>query len=530
MRLGGRLGPVWLAAVLLAANPSRGEEPLRIGKIAIRVINVFNPEEAQTGWFYRAANTVHIETRETVIRKFLLFQEGDPFDPARLDETERNLRSLGFVTQASVTAGPPHDGVVDLDVVTQDAWTLQPSLSLGSKGGVSTYSFELEESDLLGSGRQVSAGYDKGTERIHRLLQYQDPYLLGPYWASTFLYAQNSDGEEQQASVSRPFFSFVDPRSAGFLAHHLTQDERLFANSAEVARFSESHREFDLEYGVALLASDERARRLTAGFNALEDQFSVLPQEPNVALPKNRNFRTVFLQYEDVRNDFLKLNYVDRDVRYEDFSMGRRLVARVGISPTLFGLDQTTWLLNLEADRGFRLDAASFLTVDLSGQTRLARTPENEILSFGLRYVRRFDTGLPQTLVSRLTLDRGWRLDGDVQFFADGSTGLRGYHLHAFEGDKRIIWNVEERIFSGKEILQLVSPGLAVFFDTGVATPPGTPLRFTDLKSDVGAGLRFSISRAATNNILRVDFAYALDRDGEGRRGWLVSFSSGQEF
>ncbi|HSS44805.1 MAG TPA: POTRA domain-containing protein [Thermoanaerobaculia bacterium] len=530
MRLGARRGATWLAAVLLLPGLARAQEPLRIGKISVRVVEIFTPEEAVRGWFYRAANAIHIGTREAVIRKFLLFREGDPYDPARLDETERNLRSLGFLTLASVTAGPPHDGIVDVDVATHDAWTLQPSLSLGSKGGVSTYSLKLEESNLAGSGRQVSVAYDKETERTNRLLQYQDPYLLGPYWAGDFLYSQNSDGEEQRAQIKRPFSSFVDPQSATFLAHHLTEDDRLFTNGEESARFRQSHREFEAEYGWAVAASDERARRLTVGFDALDDRFSALAQTPGGVLPEDRSFRTVFLQYEDVRNDFLKLNYVNRDVRYEDFSIGRRLLARVGLSPALFGLDRTTWLARFEAARGWRLGPESFLTVSLDYETRWQGRAENEILSVGLLYVHKFDARMPQTLVSRLMIDRGWRLDGERQFFADGSTGLRGYHLHAFEGDRRLIWNVEQRIFSGKEILQLVSPGLAVFFDTGVAAPPGQPLGLARLRNDVGAGLRFAISRAATNNILRIDFAYALDPDPRGRKGWLVSFSSGQEF
>src|SRR5262249_40604105 len=100
----------------------------------------------------------------------------------------------------------------------------------------------------------------------------------------------------------------------------------------------------------------------------------------------------------------------------------------------------------------------------------------------------------------------------------------------AFEGDRRFIWNVEQRIFSGKEILQLVAPGLAVFFDTGAAVPPGQPLRVQDLKSDVGVGLRFGIARAPANNIIRIDLAYALSSGPLGRRGFRVSFASGQAF
>jgi hypothetical protein len=530
MRPGAVYRAAWLLLAVLVPAAAPADEPLRIGKITIRSLNVFSPEEAARGWFYRAADALHIETREPVLRRFLLFREGDPYVATRLEETERNLRALPFLKSASVAAGPPHDGVVDVEVVTQDAWTTQPGFSVGGKGGVTTYSFDLEEKDLLGTGRQLSVSYDKGIDRINRLLQYADPYVLGPYWNGNLLYSSNSDGEEERVSLDRPFYSFLSPWSAQLVLDKLIQNDKLYANGVVSEKFRQRHRQLGAQYGWALEASDLRARRLTAGFETLDDEFSILPDRPTDALPEDRRFRILSLQYEDVSNDFLKWNYINRDVRYEDFNLGRRYLARVGVSPSFLGLPRTTWLLDLEADQGWRLSPASFLLAEIAYDVRWDGSPSNETLSGIFRYVHKFQTRPLQTFVSKLQFVRGWNLDRDVQFFADGSAGLRGYRLHAFEGDKRVLWNLEHRVFSGKEILQLVSPGLAFFFDTGAAAPTGRSLRFSDLKSDAGVGLRFAISRAATNSILRIDFAYALDPDPLGRRGWLVSFSSGQEF
>jgi hemolysin activation/secretion protein len=166
----------------------------------------------------------------------------------------------------------------------------------------------------------------------------------------------------------------------------------------------------------------------------------------------------------------------------------------------------------------------------VSFQTRAGAGIENAIFSASANYVYKFDTPLLQTFVSHLRYDQGWKLDNDVQFFADGDNGLRGYRLHAFEGNRRVILNLEHRVFSGKEILQLVAPGLVVFFDTGAALPPGQSFGIRDLKSDVGVGLRLGIARAPTNNILRFDLAYAFNPDPLGKRGFLVSFSSAQAF
>jgi len=49
------------------------------------------------------------------------------------------------------------------------------------------------------------------------------------------------------------------------------------------------------------------------------------------------------------------------------------------------------------------------------------------------------------------------------------------------------------------------------------------------LKVDAGIGIRIGLPRTP-KNLLRLDLAYALQRDGRGRRGLLVSVSSGQAF
>ena len=134
----------------------------------------------------------------------------------------------------------------------------------------------------------------------------------------------------------------------------------------------------------------------------------------------------------------------------------------------------------------------------------------------------------PRALVGRVAVISGWRVDRDVQFFADGLTGLRGYRAHTFAGSRAVVMNLEQRLYLGREILQLASPGIVAFIDSGNATYGG----FSDLmklKTDIGVGIRVGLPRTP-KNLLRIDFAYALNRDPRGRRGLLVSFSSGQAF
>src|SRR2546422_5107591 len=53
---------------------------------------------------YIWANRLHFETREYVIRRELLFEEGDPANPDVLYESERNLRRLNFLRSEEHTS------------------------------------------------------------------------------------------------------------------------------------------------------------------------------------------------------------------------------------------------------------------------------------------------------------------------------------------------------------------------------------------------------------------------------------------
>jgi hypothetical protein len=526
-------GPALVLLSLLAAAaaaPSRAEPPLRFGTIRIRSLNVFSPEEAERGWIYRFADSLRFTTRDSVIRRFLLFREGEPYNTTRIEESERNLRALPFIKNASITVYPPRNGAVDVEVITQDAWTTEPGINIGGKGGTTTWGIDLKEKDFLGTGRQIALAYDKGSERTVRLAEYRDPYLLGNYWNGLLRYADNSDGSEQTIQIVRPFYSFVTPWATDIVLDNLRQNERIYEDGRAISVFRQKHREALLDYGRAIVASDQEAQRLTAGFHLIHDRFAPEGVALQPILPDERDFRYLFVRFEMDQNDFLKLNYVNRDIRFEDFDLGFNFAVEAAVSPELLGAPSTTEFLRLATARGWRF-RRSFLQTQLAYETRIeGGSFRHQVLSASAFFAYRFDTRLIQTFVSRMQVDRGWRLDRDLQFFADGDNGLRGYPLHAYAGNRRILWNLEHRVFWGREYLQLASPGAVVFADIGGAVPDGRPFRGSDIKSDVGIGLRASISRAASNSVVRIDLAYPLNRDPFGRRRPIVSFSSGQVF
>jgi len=515
-----------LALLITTSAYAQPTPPLRIGKISVEPLDVYSPAEETHGSFYRLADRLHVETRRKVIERFLLFHEGDVYQPQRLEETERNLRALAFLKSASVTASTPHDGVVDVRVITQDAWSIAPETQAGRGGGTSTYGATMSENNLLGLGKDIELGWSKGVDRTQMLLAYNDPAFIAPYLRAHFGYAHTSDGYNRQFNLRRPFFAFGATWASDATFTALRQNDRLYRNGVEVSRFAENHRDYGAGYGIALAPNDQVANRLTVGFRFIDDDFA--PISGHLGFRSSREFRYIFLRYEHAENDFLKLNFVNKDLRYEDFNLGRHYAIDAAVSPNTLGVDSTTEFIHVRVGEGLRLGDTSFVMPSASVSTRLASGIQNATATANLLYVNRSGSDYPRTLVGHLTMRSGWRLDPELQFFADGMNGLRGYRTHMFEGSRSIVMNLEERFYLGQEVLQLASPAIVAFIDGGNATDGGLS-SLMSLKTDVGFGFRVGLPRTP-KNLLRIDFAYALNRDPLGRRGFLVSFSSGQAF
>ena len=276
-----------LLAALLA------EPPLRIGTITINAVPVFSVEESRHGSFYRGANILHVQTRPALLRRFLLFKEGDPFNPTKLQETERNLRQLDFLKSVSVTAGNPHDGLIDVAVITQDAWTTDVNGDFSNDGGISTYDLDVTQKDLFGSGSELELHLDHGVERRANTIEFLHPAVLGPYWNLDALFSKNSDGNEEKLELDRPLFSYSTPWTISFLYDHDLRNARTFRQGEVAARFRQEHREWLLERSRVLHAGPSGSSRLVAGLDFLDDSFDPLPSRPLDLIQESQHFRVL---------------------------------------------------------------------------------------------------------------------------------------------------------------------------------------------------------------------------------------------
>ncbi|HSP17265.1 MAG TPA: BamA/TamA family outer membrane protein [Thermoanaerobaculia bacterium] len=514
-----------LVAAALFAQPVT---PPRIGKITIETVDVYSNAEAQHGFFYRTADRLHIETRDSVVRKYLLFREGDEYRPERLQETERNLRGQPYLKSATVTALPPHDGVVDIVVTTQDAWSIAPETQAGNKGGATNYGASISDTNLFGYGKEAEVSWSKDIDRTRVGVNYIDPMLFDGYWNAHVAYGRTSDGNDQRLAVRRPFYSFSTPWATEFSFAGFRRDDKIYTDGVVAERFSHQMRSAVASWGWALDPTDSVANRIVGGVRLSRDRFlTLLPQE-SFALPSDREYRYLFARLEHAENSFVKLNFVNKDVRYEDFNLGRQYSIEGAVSPRIAGAPVNSAYGSIAISDGVAAGPTAFLLNSASLQSRFDGGAQNAVASGMLYVVKRSGEDHPSTFVGRIVLNNAWRQDPEDQFFADGLNGLRGYRAHSFAGSRSLIINAEQRFYLGRELLQLYSPGLVGFVDAGNATD-GSFGDLMRLKIDAGIGIRIGLPRTP-KNLLRIDLAYAFSRDPLGRKGFLVSFSSGQAF
>ncbi|HEV2719974.1 MAG TPA: hypothetical protein VG323_08140, partial [Thermoanaerobaculia bacterium] len=462
--------------------------------------------------FSGRANVLHVQTGEPLLRSFLLFHEGEPFDEARLRETERNLRALDFLRSASVTASEPHEGVVDVSVVTEDAFTTDFNADFSNDGGRSLYDVDLTQKNLFGSGAEADLRVANGRERRTRSLELLHPALFGAYWNGDAFFADSSDGNEEKLAVERPLFSYATPFTVSGSFDHLLRNARVYENGEVASLFRQEHREAALAYGRVLASTPRSSLRLVGGVDLLADGFTPLA---GVA-PLDRRFHFVEAGADWQAFDFLKLDHVDLGLREQDFNLG--------VHGSVYIARSTDGALRFRSDdsAGHAFGPHAFVLTRLSATTRAGNTNRNTIVSSDTRVVDRLDTRFPSTLVFRGRIDLGSDLDRDVQFFADGQNGLRAYPNFAFSGARRAVVNGEYRVFLGREWLQLVEPGAALFVDSGNTA-------FRNFKTDAGAGLRFGISRFESA-MIRIDLAWAFNNSPLSRRGFVVSVATTQAF
>ncbi|HSH45885.1 MAG TPA: hypothetical protein VK966_08520, partial [Longimicrobiales bacterium] len=233
-----------LLALLLIAAPGAAQEepgtPIPAGSASVcetgviehvfidnhSIFDTSDPDlDSRFRWAYSAANKLHVRTRESVIRRELLFAPGDCYDPLLLKESERILRAYPFISRTDVYGIQQPNGAYHVVVDTEDEWSTQVEVRADLSGRFRLEGVDLTEQNFLGYGQEVGVFY-----RSHEAVEtwgarYFTPQLLGTRWDLGIAAGRTRTGTLVDQQIRYPFLGEVG--RWGF-RQTLTHHDRLF--------------------------------------------------------------------------------------------------------------------------------------------------------------------------------------------------------------------------------------------------------------------------------------------------------------
>ncbi len=482
----------------------------RIGEVRVRTEDVFDTQDAkEAGALYRWANALHIQTRTGVIENALLFKRGDPVSVAVIDETERLLRGERYLYDVQIRPTAYRDGVVDIEVVTRDSWTLVPGLSAGRAGGENTSGIRLREYNFLGTGTTLGIGHSNGVDRSSNQLLVSNDRVFGSRTAATLSLASNSDGERYAASVVRPFYSLDATWGAGATAVKDNRIDAVYNAGNVVSEYRHRQQQAEVFAGWSRGRVDGWVQRYSVGVSLLDDAFE---PEPGRTAPSalNADERLVgpFVRYELIEDRYAKVINRDMIGVPEFLALGLASTVQLGWASTALGSSHDAVLYQASVSRGFVPSPEQTLlaSASIEGQYTDGHVRKQLFGVEGKYYLQQSKRWLFYAAASGDLLTNPDVLD---MLLLGGDNGLRGYPLRYQAGDRRALLTLEERIYSNLFVWNLFRVGAAAFVDVGRAWGgPHVNTVNPGWLADAGVGLRLSSVRLSTKDIVHIDVAF----------------------
>ena len=528
----------------------------------------FEIDEGIIGKITVSGNT---NTRENVIRRELLFQEGDVYIEADKTESERILRQKPYIGSANIVpqwnAGSE---TVTLHVSITDLWSLKgafdPLPLVAPEGG--KFLIAGTDFNLLGTGHFTQFRYEgviEPEEETRHFIRgrYQMPRLLNSYWNFDGEFTQRLEGNTWTSFLERPQYSFLLERpqytlksrwSARLQVSELNNPRRWYEKSVKTDIFE---RNLQTASGTILRYFGDRERQNYIGISAESHRSRYVRVETfgeSQAAPSNRDIKSVGIIVGRKRVAYHKTRFHRKMGQEEDFFTGSQYALSIGYASPLYGSDKSesyARFIGISAwRRGRRILSTTLIDLSTNFTTRIERSKIQ--LQTSWHYIDVFNTGndiytvdkgfrkkdffdFHQTFVAQFITEMQFGWSGEDQVILGSDNGLRGYDPQQFDGEKMMLMRVESRTLCGGVLFSKIDAALGAvatfivkpfikrsvkvglvlsataFADVGYIWNGKRTFKLSEPKRSIGIGLRGSFSRVSGPSIFRIGLAFPLD-------------------
>jgi len=545
-----RLPLLFLVLSVGSATVFASEEQFVVDSLEFVILDAFDDAKTHTKAdrvAYGILNSIHIKTRESVVRRYMIFQKGDTITNDMMVETERLLRRENYISDAELIRVPLPDGRNLVRVQTSDQWTLSVPVSLSNPSGQEwEYQVGILESNLLGYGQALGFYYAHTQERDIKFAEYRNPHFLLDWHTLAVVVATTTDGFAHSASWKYPFLSRSRDQwsydvswstrklSQGYYYHpdgtvpvqaiagndslpllnlqdanQIISWEGVRQDTVQVRlRRSFGHR-VKFYPGIEYNWNKRRQQGVTrvARFNTAEGSFIPDTGQISTRYPRKGDSRIgVSMGISSV--EYLKLvNF--RHVKWtEDVNLGWSVEGAFSRNIPQLGADDSRWHYEYFGQYNTAFRESHLLTVQGRGYGYWQDSITDAWVAVSQEYQWKPIPSLSTVISSGA--DFFQHHQAERQLYLGGDAGLVGYPYYYLPGRARLQAELEQRWFPGFEF-GTVLPVFTAYLSAGNAWQSREDIDFNDLYYTAGTGVRFAMSKSTLGVINHLNLSWPLN-------------------
>lgn len=211
--------------------------------------------QASQNGIVKLGNAAHIKTQRIVIKNTLLFRENQTFDSLRVRESERLIRSKGFVQDVlfKIVETTPKSDSVDIYIRELDKWTIIPRMAFTT----SQFNLVLVDRNFLGLGHEFQNGiawYHTTGDNAYKT-NYRVPNIRNTFIdANVFYSIDQYKNSSKSIAVDRVFYSPLTKWAGGLNVAQLFRNDSIISLTRlyEPQRFKNNLQDFWLGNAIQL--------------------------------------------------------------------------------------------------------------------------------------------------------------------------------------------------------------------------------------------------------------------------------------
>ena len=408
--------------------------------------NINNPDTSTAKGFANILNKSRFTTRESTLKKYIFFKEGDKLNAYSLTESERILRKLKYIDDARIIAIPISDDIVDIHIVTRDVYSIGLDYEIR---GIKSGTLQLFERSMFGLGHELVLAFPYDYYKDYYGFGYGVSYNIGNIKKSFIdarLEYSNSLGKEFYAiDINRPFVTATTKYGGGFEIRETFTGNDLDTLSE---RAPVKYNQIDTWFGRSFIIDSSNLTRLVLSARYIHNNVYERPEITPDSYYALQKYKLYLASISLVSQKYYKSNLLYNYGRTEDIPYGGKLDITYGREFNEFS--RRDYYSIQASTAGLAGNFGYIYSSVKAGAFSNNYITEQGILDVKLNYISNLTSYGRYRLrhFANIRYTNGFYRFTDEYLRIDNKYGVRGFDNDSIKPDQRLILNLETVAFS----------------------------------------------------------------------------------